>query len=406
MTKEFQTDVACIGGGPACAFAAMEILKTRQYSVEIFEEHEEIGVPVNCAGLISVSGFKKLKIKVPKDCIQHKVKGSIFYSPTGHRFEVSRKKVQAHVIDRAKFDKFLISKVEEMDGKVHLGRRVTSIIKKDKQAIGLKVNEQKTKVTVKSKIIINGEGVRTTFIQEMGLSPTRRDFLVPAIQYDLKNVEVDEDFVEIYIGRCIAPGFFAYIIPLSENEARVAVGSKFGKPADYLKHFIFKHPIASPKLKNGTIYKKGGGFIHLGGPIKKTYTAGFMGVGDSVGQVKATTGGGVVFGGLCAKIAGKIAVEAIERDDFSENSLKNYQTQWQKLYLRELKLMRLLRSVLDSVPDKFIDEVFVAISKQGIPELIEEIGDMDMQGALIKRVLFSPRILNIGLSVLSGIFLH
>ena len=406
MTKEIRTDVACIGGGPASAFAAMEILKSGKFSVEIFEEHEEIGVPVNCAGLISVSGFKKLKIKVPKDSIQHKVKGSIFYSPAGHRFEVSRKKVQAYVIDRAKFDKFLISKVEEMDGKVHLDAKVTSILKKDKQAIGLMVNEHNNQVKVKSKIIIDGEGVRTKFIQEMRLKPTYRGSLVPVLQYDLKNVDVNEEFVQIYLGRRIAPGFFGYIIPISDNEARVAVGSKFGKPADYLRYFIFKHPIASSKLKNGTIYKKGGGFVHLGAPIKKTYAAGFMGVGDSVGQVKATTGGGVVFGGLCAKVAGKIALEAIERDEFSEKSLKKYQTEWQKLYLRELRLMRLLRSILDSVPDKFLDEVFVAISRQGIPELIEEIGDMDMQGALIKRVLLSPRILNIGLSVLSGIFLH
>ena len=119
MADEYQTDVAIIGGGPASAFAAIEILKAHK-NVEIFEEHKEIGVPVNCAGLISVSGFEKLGIQVPKDCIQHKVKGSRFYSPSGHTFEVKRKKIQALVIDRAQFDKFLINKVEHLDGKVHL----------------------------------------------------------------------------------------------------------------------------------------------------------------------------------------------------------------------------------------------------------------------------------------------
>jgi flavin-dependent dehydrogenase len=131
-----------------------------------------------------------------------------------------------------------------------------------------------------------------------------------------------------------------------------------------------------------------------------------MGVGDAVGQVKATTGGGIVFGGLCAKIAGKVAVQAIGDNDFSEKYLRKYQKEWHQRYLRELRLMKLLRSLLNSMPDKIIDELFLSISSQGIPELIEEIGDIDMQGELIKKVLFSPKILKMGLNILSGIFIH
>lgn len=406
MTEEIQTDVACIGGGPASAFAAMEILKSRKNTVDIFEEHKEIGVPVNCAGLVSINGFRRLQIKIPDECIQHRVRGSIFYSPSGYTVRVSRKKTQAYVLDRAKFDKFLMSQVEELDGKVHLNAKVISIIKKDEKAIGLKVKKEENIIKIKSKIVLDGEGVRTKFIKVMGLTPTRWDTLVPAVQYEMKNVKIDEDFVEIYMGRKISPGFFAYIIPTSNNTARIAIGSKFGKPKDYLNYFINKHPIASKKLKNGIIYQKGGGFLHLRGPIKKTYAPGFMGIGDSVGQVKATTGGGIVFGGLCAKIAGRVSKDAIEKNDFSGNILKKYEIEWHRLYLRELRLMRILRGTVDSMPDKIIDELFLSLSKEGIPELIEEIGDMDMQGALIKRVLFSPKILKIGIATLTRIFLR
>ncbi|MHA1650774.1 MAG: geranylgeranyl reductase family protein [Candidatus Helarchaeota archaeon] len=405
MTGDYHIDVACIGGGPASAFAAIEILKSGGF-VEIFEEHKEIGVPINCAGLISVNGFKRLGIKVPDDCIQHKVKGSRFYSPSGFSFEVKRKEIQALVIDRAKFDKFMMYNVEKLDGIVHLNAKVVSIIKQNLQAVGLKVKKENKEIGVKTKIIIDGEGVQAKFIRAMGLIPSRQDTLVPAIQYEMKDVSIDEDYVEIYLGRKIAPGFFAYIIPTSGNTARVAVGSKFGKPKYYIDYFIKKHPIASKKLRNGIVFKKGGGLIMIGGPIKKTYAPGFLGVGDSVGQVKATTGGGVVFGGLCAKIAGKVAIEALERNDFSEDFLKKYQKEWHHLYLRELQLMKFLRNLLNSLPDKILDELIRAVSNQGISTLIEEIGDMDMQGALIKKVLFSSKILRIGISILSGILIH
>ena len=403
--NEYETDVACIGGGPASAFAALELLKHNR-NVEIFEEHKEIGIPVNCAGLVSVNGFKKLKIDVPKDCIQHRVRGSRFYSPKGYTFEVKRRDIEAYVIDRAKFDKFLIQNVEKMNGKVHRNAKVRSIIKNGLQATGLRVKREQEVINIGAKIILDGEGVRGRFIREMGLTPSHSDTLIPAIQYEMENVELDDDFVEIYIGRKIAPKFFAYIIPTSKNTARVAVGSKVGKPINYIKYFIEKHPIASKKLKNGTINKKGGGIIMIGGPIKKTYAPGFLGIGDAVGHVKATTGGGVVFGGLCAKIAGRIAAHAIENQNFSEKFLRKYQIDWQKNYLRELRLMRILRLILNSLPDKMVDELFLSISKQGITELIEEIGDMDMQGTLIKKVLFGPKVLQIGLGVLRGIFLH
>ena len=398
-----QTDVACIGGGPASAFAAIEILKHHK-NVDIFEEHKEIGVPINCAGLISVKGFEKLKVKLPKECIQYKVKGSKFYSPSGHEFFVKRNEIQAYVIDRSIFDKFLIQKVEELDGKVHLKSKVTGIIKKGNAAVGLNVKSSNVNETIDSKIVIDGEGVAARFVKQMGMKTSRRDTIVPSIHYEMKNVKMDQDYVEIYMGRKVAPGFFAYIIPTSDNTARVAVGSRYGKPIHYIKHFIKKHPIASKKLKNGQVFQKGGGLIMIGGPIKKTYAGGFMGVGDSVGHVKATTGGGVVFGGLCAKIAGNVAVEALKKNDFSENFLKKYQKSWKKEYLRELQLMRLVRFVLNSIPDKIIDELFYSIEKEGITEMMEDVGDMDMQGELIKRVLFGPKVVNLLGSMVFGLF--
>ncbi len=405
MVSKEEYDVACIGGGPASAFAAIEILKNHN-SVGIFEEHKEIGKPVNCAGLISLSGFQKLKIKVPNECIQNIVRGSVFFSPSGYKFEVKRKESQAYVIDRAKFDKYMMEIVEDMDGKVYLDTKVRSIVKERSQAVGLVVQNSQNIREINSNLVIDGEGVRAKFIKEMELVPSRRETLIPAVQYEMKNVQFDEDLVQIYIGRKVAPGFFAYVIPTSDNTARVAIGSKIGKPKDYINYFIKKHPIASKILKEGIVYQRGGGLIMIGGPIKKTYAPAFLGIGDSVGQVKATTGGGVVFGGLCAKIAGKIAVEALARDDYSATFLKKYQTEWQERYLRELRLMKLLRGILNAMPDRVIDELFLAISNQGIPELIEEMGDMDMQGALIRKILFSPKIFRIATAILTGFFIH
>ena len=68
-----------------------------------------------------------------------------------------------------------------------------------------------------------------------------------------------------------------------------------------------------------------GGFVPASGPINRTFTDGFLVVGDAAGQTKATTGGGFNIGGYCALIAGKVASDSIEKDDYSKNFLKRYQ---------------------------------------------------------------------------------
>ncbi len=74
-----------------------------------------------------------------------------------------------------------------------------------------------------------------------------------------------------------------------------------------------KHPVASKQLGDAKITKIGYHAITLGGPIKRTYANGFLAIGDCASQVKPTTGGGVIFGLTCAKIAAQTANEALQK---------------------------------------------------------------------------------------------
>ena len=86
-----------------------------------------------------------------------------------------------------------------------------------------------------------------------------------------------------------------------------------------------KHPVASKQLGKAKITQVGYHAITLGGPINRTYADGFLAVGDCASQVKPTTGGGVIFGLTCAKIAAEVASQAIKQGDVSSNFLQNYQ---------------------------------------------------------------------------------
>ena len=76
---------------------------------------------------------------------------------------------------------------------------------------------------------------------------------------------------------------------------------------------------------------------------------GFLPVGDCASQVKPTTGGGVIFGLTCAKIAAETASEAIKQGDVSSDALQVYQKRCSDLLSFDFSVMLRLRRFLNSL---------------------------------------------------------
>jgi len=128
-----------------------------------------------------------------------------------------------------------------------------------------------------------------------------------------------------------------------------------------------------------------GGRIPIAGPIKKTYMDNFLVVGDAAGQIKPTTGGGVVVGGLCAQLAGRTAAKSIQVGQHGAKLLGEYQRRWKSLLGNEFLAMKWFRSFFNALEDQDIDKLVQKISARPIVSLIEEVADMDLQA----RAIFS-----------------
>jgi len=407
--NKIKYDIVIIGAGPAGCIAAREAkMLDSDLNVLLLEEHYNIGEPMQCAGLISVDGFKKLNLKIPKSCILNTVRGAIFYAPNSTSFKIKSKKEMARVIDRRIFDKYLAELAIKEGVKLELGHKVTDIDysnKNMKNFVKLSIKTDDKKEDIYTKIIIDAEGIKGKLLKQCGFSPPKKT--LPAIQLEMSNVNIeDSEVVELFFGKNISPGFFAYFIPTSENSARIEVASKRNNTYNYLVHFLKKHSVIKDRIKNANILEVLGGSIITGGPIKKTYSNNIMLVGDAAGQVKATTGGGVIMGGLCSKIAAKIAVESILKNDFSAKFLKKYDRLWRNNYEREFKIMNLTRNIINIMPDLMFNELFKTINDFSITKLIESYGDMDFQSEVIKKIIFSKKIPIMIMSLIFNLFRH
>lgn len=348
--------IIIIGAGPAGLAAAKEAGADL-----VLEEHNEIGKPVSCAGLISKSGIDGLGV-FDKRYVLNKVKGARFYSPN-ENFLVKAKETKAYVVDRGLFDQTL---AEDID--VKTGCRV--------ERVGLDgaveyVEKGKRKKIVADAVIL-ACGPNNTLLKQIGAQYPGKN-IISCAQYEME-LKMEEDMVELHFGRETAPNFFAWKIPAGDA-VRVGVGVRGGKPAlEYLERFVKAQGL------NGRIKSRLGGIVPIKGPPKRLVYGKVLLCGDAAGQVKPTTGGGVVTGITAGRIAGKIAKEHIEKG----TALEEYGRQAEEKLGKDFRLGLMMRELSDSMTDGKMDALFRRIREEGLAEEMEKHGDMDKPSTLLK----------------------
>ena len=409
MALFLETEVAIVGAGPIGTLAAIQASKKND--VVILEQRKTIGIPDHCAGLISRTGLKKIGIdKLPDSVIQNdKVIGAKFYSPNGYNFKVKRNNTQAIVVDRALFDQHLAKLAEQKEVNILRSCKVINLHfdkKQKKSFINYKTKFGNTSKlhTLASEVTILAEGRTGRVAKSVGFSPPKKKYRLSGFQYLVENVsELDPQFVEMYFSNKISPGFFTWIIPISDSAAKIGLATNEKGAVSRLDYFMKKHPLVKYRFKKSKVLQKFGGEVIVSGLMNKTSTDGIMVAGDAAGQTKATTGGGVITGGMAGIIAGQIASKAIQEHNTTRRFLKNYDAQWKNVLRNQLKAMSLFRWLLNRLSDKAFDSAFKTAVSNQLDKMIEEKGDIDSQAEIILSLLREPAVIKLAFRLLPHI---
>jgi len=366
-------DVVVIGAGPAGSICARRLDELRQKVLLVEEKQEgQLGKPANCAGLFSASGLKRLEIEPDKSFILNKVRGARFFSADGNSAEINGDEDKAYVVDRAKFDQYLASLY---NGEKHFGEKCEAV-KKTEAGYGLKVGKE----TLTSKKIVFATGIDYALPKSLGFIVPEK--FIQTIQYEFEGLDIDPEFVELHLGS-VAPGFFAWVIPTGEEKARVGLGvlDASKKPLEYMEAFLNKLKIGGRFKEKNTIIEKSGGPIplfasELGWSVDDAYV-----VGDAGWQVKATTGGGVIMGGICARRLAECIASGGDYNDATSDIRK------------ELGNHLMARRVANKFGDEEYSHMMDFLKKPDIREMLEKEGDMDFVGPLIKAAMKNPMML-------------
>ena len=380
MQKKY--DVAVVGGGPIGGSVAEKIAE-KKFKVAIFEQNKQVGEPLKCAGLVTPRVFDFVEFS-EELVVQNRIKGANIHSPSGYTLTIGGDKVHAFVIDRVKFDQEIINNSKKNGAEIFLGNKILSAQKHERH-IEL-ITSQKTEV--ECRLLIGADGPYSK-MRDIFALPRPIEFL-RGMGAEITGANLDPDYVEIFVGNKIAPGFFAWIIPTNEQGTKARIGLCINQDSAYPpKHYFsnfFKNRHTLQYLENIEITKHIGGVVPLGA-LRKTCTSNMMLVGDAAAQVKPTSGGGIYTGLLCAKHCSSVAVEALQKNNFTLRFLKKYHKLWSVDIGVELNMGMKFRKIFKNLSDKQMDKYITKFQNPKITEIITKHGDIDHPSKLVKPLL-------------------
>ncbi|MFX0070516.1 MAG: NAD(P)/FAD-dependent oxidoreductase [Candidatus Hermodarchaeota archaeon] len=364
-------DIVIIGGSIAGNYLSY-LLFDSKLKIVVIEEHKEIGSPLQCAGIIS----KKLKdlIYLPEDIVLNRVKVAKIISPSGKVLKLSGNE-EPYVIDRIGLDKLFYEKIKDFnDIKYYLGEKFISfeyINKKHQDYLIIQTSKRK----LKSKMLIGCDGPLSRVAKILGV----KNKIIYGTQ-----IRIQSDFNENEALMWFDPRWkelFGWIVPEGNKIYRIGLASATNLSKNF-KIFLKKLNVNYNKRIN-----QQGGIIPYG-TMKKSSFNNIILLGDSAGQVKATTGGGIIMLLIASKYAARCIKLCFKHNNFSKRFIRKH---YEKLCLaaigKQLKIHYILRRLFETFTNKDFETLFRIIKQSNIEEMISLYGDMDFPRELIFKLL-------------------
>jgi geranylgeranyl reductase family protein len=358
MPVSTKYDVIVIGAGVAGCYAAGDLAKLG-YSVAVLDKNHAAGSKRSCTGIISRECLDLLP--AGRDAIQFEARSAKVFAPSGKYIRIARDDTQAYVLDRPALDRTLAASAAGRGANFIFSALVTSLRIHDDIAI-VDITRDAEKQSLKANVIILACGAGTSLTRQAGLG--RISEFAQGAQCLVRTTGLEE--VEVHTGTDVAPGFFAWLVPSGRSQAKAGLLSR-ENPAPLMAAFLSRFE-RSGRIKPGK-HAVEFGIIPLK-PLSRTYGERLLVAGDAAGQVKPTTGGGIYFGALCARLAANAVHKAFSSGDLSAKSLSKYQRDWHKLLKQELYIDYWAHRFYQGLSNRQMEHIFDIMERHGIHESI------------------------------------
>jgi flavin-dependent dehydrogenase len=365
-----QNKAIIVGAGTAGLILARE-LASKNIDVEVFEADKEVGQHADKAsGILSAEGLKLLGIDY-SDAVINSLYGATIYGRK-EAMSLNAKKLMAYVLDRKLLAKILYRDAVAAGAVVRLGHMLD---RKEIKELGA------------DSIIVGADGAVSKVASAFDFPQIEKYILTYKAEYENAAV-LDPHSVSLFFSSG-SRNFFGWTAPYSKSNLEIGIGEWMGERRN--SYSLFSEFVKTPKIKEAiknSVKLKGLASLIPISPRRKTVKKNVILVGDAAGQVKATTGGGIIFGALCAKTAAECIINSIRKGI----PISVYEKLWRKRYGTDLALHMQLHRYYSVLGSRGIDTMIKISRSFGIDRFLEEYGDMDRPSLIIKRFFYKNNI--------------
>ncbi len=366
--------VVIIGAGPVGGRLATE-LALRGVSTLMVEEHAEIGRPFQCAGLVNPPAMERVNLQ---DTILQNVDGALIHSPSGIMVPVGKDgRTRTHVVCRKRFDQGVVAQAMSAGADLWLlSKPIDANVSND--CVDIKIEREGEIIDIKCDLLIGADGAHSWTRRYFKLGRPKE--MMIGFQADVSGLIGKDNWLEMYTGKDVAPGFFAWVIPTGDDTHRIGVWSRpqdlEGRSVEQCYDALLQHPLWKERFSGVKEIARYCGPVPCG-VIRKPFKDRVMVIGDAAGMAKPTTGGGIGPGFRQVDAIIEKLVKAIEKGKLRSNDLSSVCKPF-KAFRKEQARAKALRDLLVTIPDdEELDSHFKMFNRPEILELINIEGDIE-----------------------------
>jgi geranylgeranyl reductase family protein len=372
-------DTIVVGAGPAGLYCAL-LLAEAGFDVALVEEHETVGMPAHCTGVVS-DELSDL-FKLPQSLILSRPTTCVFASPSGRTFAFDYAEEGIAVIDRAEFDRELGAAAARAGVEIICGTQVTQIRTERTHVRVLAANG----AALAARTCVIACGIGYGLQRQLGLGLPSRFLHSAQLEID---ADVPDSIVELHLGRATAPEGFAWVVPVRRGDCRRAkIGIMMrGDAASHLQRFLAWRGLAGTIASAATAPMRR--LLPIG-PASPTYGDRVLTVGDAAGLTKPTTGGGIFYSLLSARLAAETLGQSLRDGRLSCADLAVYEARWRAQLGSHLKTSSRIRRLFTKLADHEIDELLGALMSDEVQRVIRRTVRFNWHGELIRAIWRHP----------------
>lgn len=412
-------DVIVIGAGPTGSSAA-RLLAEKGWSVLLVEEHPQVGIPVQCAGLVTPRTFDHTPFPIG-DLWQNDLTGARIFAPDGTAIEFDAGHPHAQAMDRARFDQKMAAAAVAAGVDLQVATKAVEAVR-DTTGVTVtflrpqphpgalqapaagQAGSSSSRMHVRCRLLVGADGIRGSVARWFDFPPVEE--IVSCYEAELCDVRIPADkpsIIPMFAGKQQAPGFFSWIIPVGKDRARAGLAVAPGMNTESAKAYyerMFTDPQSAPYLTGAkpTYLIIGGIPLGLRNRIVDDRV---MLVGDAAGMAKPTSGGGIYYGLVASEFLAPVADRGLRTDRLDRGSLLPYENKVKRVLGRELAKGRRLRALYKRMRDEDFNRLARLLGGARARGVIEKVGDIDYPSRLVLPLLWAePRLAPFFLKVL------